>query len=205
MRINIFRPNFYNKDGTFNYESASKFLGMTQSDLYFSRNGNFSLINSNDLMSGVLASIKYTSKSPIFHSTWSMNTCYHSDEDLKFLRRLVRKPSEIPDWSTYDYFIMNSSGKILHSNCEISQTIDENGVFHLVSENQDLNLLVYPAKRRKYAYKHYFCYGKDFDDLNKHIAMMISSKRISVPKNFKNGFSKTTEYPLTNGYGYEKQ
>ena len=203
MKIIPLKSSLYKKDGSLDYEKASKLLGLTPSDLHFYLNDKSSLLDPTELLSGVFVGYQPLSESPIFMPYWMNQTCYHSKDDLRHIRHLLDGPE--PKWNNYNFFVMSSSGKILCKNFDLNVSVDENGIFHLTSNDTKLNQLVYPASRTKYPYKKFFCYGKDFDELNKHIAMMISSKRISVPKNFKNGFSKTSEYPLTNGYGYEKQ
>ena len=91
---------------------------------------------------------------------------------------------------------MNSEGKILSSNLNIEQSIDENGIIHLKSDDLSLNHLVYPAERKQYSYKKHFCYGKNFNDLNSHIKALVEKKVISKPKDFKKGFSQTTQTPI---------
>ena len=206
MSINFFNRTIYNKDGSMNYERASKYFGLTQSDLHFYYKGRFDLIDSVTLLSGVFVGYHPTSKNPMFYAPWDMKTCYHSSDDLKLIYGLATNHHCVPDWSTYDYFIMDANGKILFSNCEISQTIDENGIIHLKSKiGYDLDHYIYPAERKKYGYKSYYAYGRSLNDLNQHIEMLLERKVIKKPKDFKRGFSKTTETPLNSNAPFERQ
>lgn len=189
MDFSLYRAVCYNKDGTMNYERASKFFGISKNDLCFWHKGHFSLIDTPTLMSGVFVGYRPTSNNPMFYAPWTMKTCFHSNDDLNYIYRLVNRQGFVPDWATYDYFVMDASGRILFRNFEIDKTIDENGVIHIVSPKHDLDNLVYPAERRKFAYKHQFCYGRSFDELNHHVKMMAESKIIRKPKHFKKGFS----------------
>lgn len=112
------------------------------------------------------------------------------------MQRLLSKP--VPDWATFDYLIMDSTGKILHKNFTFDQTIDENGIIHLSSPEHSLDTLVYVADRKKYKYKIHFCHGKNLDHLNNYTADLIDKGYIKTPKNFKKGFTKTDEHPLEN-------
>ena len=189
MKFDLFRAYCFDKKGNMRYDRASKWMGLTPSDLYFWHKGHFDLINTATLMSGVFVGYRPTSKSPIFYAPWRFDTCYHSNEDLRRIREIVTKKNT-PDWATYDYFIMDASGRILFRNFELEKTIDDNGVIHLSSPEHDLDDLVYPAERRKYSYKHHFCYGRGFKELNRHIIGMADSKIIKTPKNFKRGFAE---------------
>lgn len=201
----LFKWYCYNRDGSINYDRLSRLVGLTKSDLIFQAKNNFNLIDSASLMSGVFVGYHPTSKSPMFFAPWDMRTCYHSNDDLKRIYGLATNNFPVPDWSTYDYFIMDASGKILYTNCAISQTIDENGVVHLQTDDYSLNHFVYPAERRKFNYKHYFCYGCSLEELNKHIKDFTECKIIKKPKNFQKGFSKTAEKTLNHHSLLEKQ
>ena len=190
MALDIFKRYHFNKDGSINYERSSKSLGMTQSDLYYLHKGNFEYIDSATLMSGVLVGYHPTSKNPMFFAPWMMETCYHSKDNLRYIRNVITG-NGTPSWETYDYFIMDASGKILFKNFDLTTKIDENGVIHLSTDDCSLNAMVYPAPRTKYPYKHYFCYGRDLNDLNKHIRMVADKKITKLPKHFKKGFTKT--------------
>ena len=190
MKLDLINKRYYNKDGTMNYEKASRHFGLSKSDLQFFHKGHFSLIDTPTLMTGVFVGYRPTSNNPIFHSPWRMQTCYHSNEDLSRIYGIVTG-SSYPAWSTYDYFIMDSSGKMLYKNFKIEQTVDENGVIHLVSPEHGLDNVVYPAERRKYGYKCYYCYGKDMKSLNDQIKYIANAKVIKTPKHFKKGFVKT--------------
>ena len=192
MKLNLFRAYCYNKDGTMNYERASKYFGLTKSDLHFWRNGHFSLIDTPTLMSGVMVGYRPTSNNPMFYAPWMMQTCYHSNDDLKRIYDIVTRRNT-PDWSTYDYFIMDCNGRMIYRNFDLKESIDENGVIHLLSPDHDLNALVYPAERKKYPYKHFYCYGRGFKELNNHIRDVADAKIIKTPKDFKKGFEQTAE------------
>lgn len=201
----LFKWYCYNRDGSINYDRLSRLAGLTKSDLIFQAKNNFNLIDSASLMSGVFVGYHPTSKNPMFFAPWIMKTCYHSNEDLKYINGLVTKQYDVPDWATYEYFIMDSSGKMLYKNCNVSQAIDESGVIHLQTDDYSLNHFVYPAERKKYKYKNFYCYGSSFDDLNSHIKSLSGSKIITTPKHFKKGFSKTAEITLNNHSSLEKQ
>ena len=205
MKDFLFRAFCYDKNGKFNYDRASKFMGYTKSDLYFMCNNHFEYLDTPTLMSGVFVGFHPTSKSPIFFAPWHLITCHHSKEDLTYLRHLINGRPGSPSWATYEYFVMDASGNILYKNCNISQTIDENGVFHLKTENGDLNHYVYPVDRKKYGYKKHFCYGSTHKSLNSHIRSLAEKKFIKVPKHFKKGFSKTPEHPFGESQSFEKQ
>ena len=194
--INFLNKYLHNKDGSLNYARASKFYGLTQSDLHFFHKGRFDLIDSTSLMSGVFVAYHPTSKHPMFYAPWMMKTCYHSNDDLKYLYGLATNHHSVPDWDTYDYLIMDANGEILFSNFKVSRTIDENGVLHLKSDEHELDHFVYPAQRKKYNYKHYYAYGRTLNDVNEHIKMLMDKKIIKKPENFKKGFTKTSETPL---------
>lgn len=205
MRDFIFRAYCFDKNGKFNCDRASKFLGYTKSDLRLILKNDFKFIDSPDLMAGLQVGYHPTSKSPIFFAPWILKTCYHSKEDLKYMRDLICRRPDAPSWATYDFFIMNAEGKILYKNCDISQTIDENGIIHLKTKDGDLNHLVYPAERKKYPYKKFYCYGSTFQSLNSHIKSLSEKRIIRLPKHFKKGFSKTSESPLTSQTYIEKE
>ena len=189
MGLNLFKSNYYNKDGTMNYDRASKFFGLSKSDLQFFHKGHFPFIDAPTLMSGVMVAYRPTSTNPMFHSSWIMKTCYHSNSDLKYINDIITKQN-VPEWATYDYFIMDASGRILYKNCDVKKTVDENGVIHLDSDEHQLNHVVYPAERKKYTYKHYYCCGKDMRDLNEQIKELTNSKIIVKPSHFKRGFEQ---------------
>ena len=201
----LFRAYCFDKNGKMNYDRASKFFGYTKSDLHLIFKNDFKYLDAPTLMSGVQVGYHPTSNSPIFFAPWVLRTCYHSKEDLTYIRNLICGKPDSPSWATYDFFIMDASGKILYKNCDITQTIDENGVIHLKNEKHDLNHLVYPAERKKYSYKKVFCYGSTFQSLNSHIKSLSDKKIINVPKHFKKGFSKTPESPLTSQTYIEKE
>ena len=201
----LFRAYCFDKNGKLNYDRASKFFGYTKNDLYFLSNNNFEYLDSPTLMSGVQVGFHPTSKSPMFFAPWVLQTCYHSQKDLHYIRQLITNHPDAPKWSTYEYFIMNSNGKILYKNCDISQTIDESGIIHLKTENGELNHFVYPAERKKYNYKSYFCYGRSLESLNSHIKSLHDKKIIKLPKQFKKGIKKTPEHPLNCEAEKEKQ
>ncbi len=205
MRNLLFRAYCFDKDGKLNYDRASKVLGYTKSDLRLILKNDFKFIDSSDLMAGLQVGYHPTSKSPIFFAPWILQTCYHSKEDLKYMRDLICRRPDAPSWATYDFFIMNTEGKILYQNCDISQTIDKNGIIHLKTKDGDLNHLVYPAERKKYPYKKFYCYGSTFQSLNSHIKSLSEKKIIRLPKHFKKGFSKTSETPLNNASFIERQ
>ena len=205
MSINFFNRTIYNKDGSMNYERASKYFGLTQSDLHFYFKGRFDLIDSVTLLSGVFVGYHPTSKNPMFYAPWMMKTCYHSSDDLKYIYGLATNHHSVPDWSTYDYFIMDANGKILFSNFKVSRAIDENGILHLKSDEHELNHFVYPAQRKKHGYKTYYAYGRSLNDVNHHIEMLLERKVVKKPKDFKRGFSKTTETPLNSNAPFERQ
>ena len=188
MGDRFFRWYCYNKDGSLNYERMSKFLGMTKSDLIFSRKTESFPLDKILHMSGVFVGVHPTSTSSIFYAPWQMRTCYHSEEDLRYIQKLISRRLGA-EWETYEYFIMDSSGKIIDKNCDISQSIDENGVIRL-DLNDGLEYFVYPAQRKKISYKHYFCYGSTLDGLNSHIKKLVQEKITLKPENFKNGFTK---------------
>jgi len=190
MKINLLKPHYLNKDGSVNYKRASNALNMSQNDLRYFYTNNFGLIDSATLMTGVLVACRPTSQNPIFYAPWNFKTCYHSNNDLSYIYNLVIKPAYIPDWETYDYFIMDASGHVLYKNFDFDKTIDKNGVIHLSSSQHDLDKLVYPATKTNYHYKHYFCYGRTIEELNDHIKNMAGAKLIKRPKNFKKGFSQ---------------
>ena len=193
MKFSLYRAFCYNKNGTMNYERASKWFGLSPSDLRFWNKGHFSLIDTPTLMSGVFVCYRPTSKNPMFYAPWVQKTCFHSNDDLNYIYRLVNRPGFVPDWATYDYFIMDSTGRVLFRNFEFDKSIDENGVIHLSSPEHDLDDLVYPAEGKKYAYKHQFCYGRGFKELNNHVRMMADAKVIRTPKHFKKGFEQVEE------------
>ena len=203
MALNIFRRYYFKKDGSIDYERSSKSLGMTKSDLYFLHKGHPDFIDVPTLMSGVFVGYHPTSTSPMFFAPWMMQTCYHSNNDMKHIRDVITR-RHVPDWSTYDYFIMNCNGEILYKNFDIKSTIDENGVIHISSPDGSLNDVVYPASRKKYPYKHFYCYGRNFDSLNRHIRSTAEAKIIKTPKHFKKGFSNTTEHPLGQQNSFER-
>lgn len=188
MNFSLFKTICYNKDGTMNYERASKYFRMSKSDLVFWHKGHFSLIDTPTLMSGVFVCYRPTSKSSMFYAPWINKTCFHSNDDLNYIYKLVMKPGFIPEGEGYDYFIIDSTGKVLFKNFEFDKKIDENGVIHLVSPEHDLDDLVYPAEGKKYAYKHQFCYGRGYRELNNHVRMLADAKAIKIPKHFKKGF-----------------
>jgi hypothetical protein len=156
-------------------------------------------------MSGVQVGYHPTSKSPMFFAPWIMQTCYHSKEDLHYMRELILGRPNSPPWATYEYFIMNADGQILYSNCDIKHSIDENGVIHLKSQDNNLDHYVYPANRKKYNYKKVYCYGSTYKSLNSHIVSLSEKKIITPPKHFKKGFSKTSETPLNSASFIERQ
>ena len=199
------KTNFYNKDGSINYDRASKQLNISKNDLVFWHKKNFSLIDTPTLMSGVLVAYRPTSNNPLFYAPWIMKTCFHSNKDLGYIYRVVTRPAYVPDHETYDYFIMDASGKILFKNFELDKNIDKNGIIHLSSPNHDLDNLVYPAQNRQFAYKHIFCYGRSIDELNDHLKSLTSAKIIKKPKDFKKGFTITDENNLDNTCLFVKQ
>lgn len=204
MALNIFKRYYFNKDGSIDYKRSSKALGMTESDLYFMHKGHPDYIDTARLIGGVFVGYHPTSKSPMFFAPWMMETCHHSNKDMKHIVDVITG-RHVPDWSTYDYFIMDSTGRILFKNCDVSSAIDENGVIHLSSTDRSLDYAVYPAPRKKYPYKCFFCYGKGFDELNRHINMTIDANIIKKPKNFKKGFTKTPLHPVGRQSYLEKQ
>ncbi len=193
MKRNLLKPHYLNKDGSINYNRASKSLNMSQNDLYFFHKGHFDLIDSATLMTGVLVACRPTSQNPLFYAPWNLKTCYHSNKDLVYIYNLVMKPAYIPDYETYDYFIMDASGRVLYKNFDFDKTINKNGVIHFSSPQHDLDKLVYPTTKTNYHYKHYFCYGRTIDELNEHIKDMARAKLIKRPKHFKKGFSQTQD------------
>ena len=196
MKDLLFRWYCFNKDGSINYDRLSKFTGVSKSDLIFSKKSRSTFLNNSDFMIGLFVGYHATSKNPMFFSSWNLKTCYHSTEDMRFINNLITRANNTPEWATYDYFIMDSTGNILYSNLNISQTIDENGIIHLKSEDYSLDHLVYPAEKKQYSYKKHFCYGRNLNDLNSFIKRLIERKIISKPKDFKKGFSQTTQTPI---------
>lgn len=190
MKLKFLKSYYYDKNGKINYEKASKHFGLSKSDLQFFHKGHFSLIDTPTLMTGVLVGYRPTSNNPMFYSPWRMQTCYHSNDDLSRIYGIITG-SSYPAWSTYDYFIMDSSGKVIYTNFKMNQQIDENGVIHLTAPEHGLDNVVYPAERRKYGYKCYYCYGKDMKSLNEQIKYVADAKVIKLPKHFKRGFVKT--------------
>ena len=186
---NFFSHFCYDKNGKLNYDRASKYLGISKNDLYFMLSQSFEYLSASTLMSGVMVGFHPTSKNSIFQSPWILRTCHHSQEDLQYMRRIISNHPHAPDWSTYDYFIMDTSGVILYKNCHIDQSIDNNGVIHLQTKDSDLNHFIYPADRKKYPYKKHFCYGRTYQSLNSHIEDLSSKKIITTPKHFKHGFT----------------
>ncbi|MBQ7917479.1 MAG: hypothetical protein IJ310_01530 [Clostridia bacterium] len=91
MKFDLFRAYCFDKKGNMRYDRASKWMGLTPSDLYFWHKGHFDLINTATLMSGVFVGYRPTSKSPIFYAPWRFDTCYHSNEDLRRIREIVTK------------------------------------------------------------------------------------------------------------------
>lgn len=187
MGDKFFRWYCYNKDGSMNYERASKFFGLSKSDLIFFRKIETYPIEKTTLMSGVFVGYHPTSENPVFFAPWNLKTCYHSKKDLSFIQKLIYGVPE-PIGETYDYFIMDAEGKMLFKNCNISQTINENGVIHLKFEDENLDYFVYPAERKGISYKSYYCYGNSFEALNSHIKDLIKEKIILKPKDFHKGF-----------------
>lgn len=190
MKFDLFRTYSFDKKVDMRHNYTGKQMNLSPSDLCFLHKGHFDLIDTATLMSGVFVCYRSTSNNPGFYAPWIKKTCFHSNNDMSYIYRLVKRPGNIPDWATYDYFIMDASGKILFKNIEIDKTIDKNGVIHLSSPEHDLDELVYPAERKKYSYKHHFCHGREFKELNRQIVGMVDSKIIKTPKNFKKGFSK---------------
>lgn len=207
MKDFLFRAYCFNRNGKLNYDRASKLMGYTKSDFIFMMKHDFPHIDYNDLMTGVYVGYHPTSKSPIYFAPWQLHTCYHSKDDLNFMGRLIWEKKNEPSWSTYEYFIMDTNGKILYKtfDLDITQTIDENGVIHLKTPDGSLNEFVYPVDRKKYTYKKYFCYGRSLQSLNSHINSLYEKKYINKPRNFKKGFLKTPEHPLGEPSDLEKQ
>lgn len=207
MKDFLFRAFCYDKNGKFNYDRASKFMGYTKSDLIFLCKNSSHIIEQHKLMTGVFVGFHPTSKSPIFFAPWQLRTCYHSKEDLEYIERTVWGKPDAPSWATYEYFIMDACGNILFKTPKLKfdQTIDENGVIHLKSDEGDFNYYIYPVDRKKYAYKKHFCYGSTYKSLNAHITTLAEKKFIKPPKHFKKGFSKTPEHPFGESQSFEKQ
>ena len=190
MKSNLLNT-YCDKNGNVNYKRASKFFGISPDDLCFWHKGYFNLIDTITLMSGVFVGYRPTSDNPMFYASWTMKTCFHSNDDMNYIYRLVMRLGNLPDWATYDFFVMDASGRILFKNFEIDKSVDENGVVRLHSNGHGLQYMIYPAEKRKFNYKHHFCYGKDFKELNKHIVGLTDAKIIKKPKHFKKGFSET--------------
>ena len=207
MKDFLFRAYCFNRNGKLNYDRASKFLGYSKSDLIFMMKHDFPHIDYQNLMTGVYVGFHPTSKSPIYFAPWQLQTCYHSQEDLKFMDRLIWEKESEPSWATHEYFIMDADGKILFKtfDLDITQTIDENGVIHLKTPDGNLNEFIYPAELKKYPYKRHFCYGRNLKSLNSHITTLCEKKYINKPKNFKKGFFNTPERPLGEPSNLEKQ
>lgn len=204
MALNIFKRYHFNKDGSINYDRSSKSLGMSKSDLIFMHKGRPDVVDTPQLISGVFVGYHPTSTSPMFFAPWIMQTCYHSNKDMSHLRDIIYH-RHAPDWSTYDYFIMDSSGKVLYKNFDITTKQDENGVIHLSSPDGSLCHAVYPAQHKQYPYKRFFCYGRDIADLNRHINMAADKKIIKKPKHYHHGFTKTPLHPVGYQNSIEKQ
>jgi len=192
MGDKLFRWYCYNKDGSMNYERASKFFGLSKSDLIFLKKTETCPIEKTTLMSGVFVGYHPTSENPIFFAPWNLKTCYHSKKDLSFIQKLIFGVPETI-WDTYDYFIMDANGKMLFKNCNISQTINENGVIHLKFEDENLDYFVYPAQRKDFSYKNIYCFGNSYKNLNLFIKELIKAKIILKPRNFNKGFIEETQ------------
>ena len=192
-----FKPYPTSKNPQVNHERKMCLPGKYKNDLSFFTKNNYTPINKTSLMNGILVGYRLTSPTSMFDSSWTMQTCYHSQEEQKLISDLIYRSIDLPASNSYDFFIMDGFGNILFTNCLISKTIDENGIFHLSSQEKKLDYFIYPAPRKKFGYKLYYCCGETFEELNNHINLLIDKKLISKPKNFKKGFTQTQESTLT--------
>ena len=183
-----------------NLDLKSKLWGMPKHDLLFLTKNNYTPISKIDLITGVLVGVRGTSPRPRFFSPWRLVTHYHAEDDLNYMYALINNTLDFPTGSSYNYFIMDIFGNILHSNCEISTTIDDNGIIHITSPSNDLDQLAYPATQKRFKHKCYYCCGANIQDLNSHISALLEKNLIHKPKNFKKGFLPTPETPITGLY-----
>lgn len=177
-----------------------KFWGMSASDLLFLTKNNYSPISKTNLISGVLVGFRGTSPNPRYFSPWRLATYYHADDELNHMSSLINNTIDLPSGSSYDYFIMDVFGNLLHSNCEISTKIDDNEIIHISSKNHELDHVVYPAQTKQLKYKFYYCCGDNYEALNNHINALIEKNIIRKPKNFNNGFNPKKEQPIIDSY-----
>lgn len=200
MKTIKIKPNNPQQD---RFEQKCKLWGMSRNDLLFYAKNNYTPISKIDLITGVLVGFRGTSTQPRFFSPWRLLTYNHSEDELNHMHALINNTLDVPAGSSYDYFIMDVFGNILHSNCDITTTKDDNEIIHLKSKNHGLDQLIYPAAKKKFKYKYYYCCGDNIQELNNHINALAEKNIIAKPKNFKKGFNQTQETSFT-GINLEK-
>ncbi len=196
MRELLFNRTYKNKDGSINYERMSKATGLAKADLLFLQNADFNLFDKAFLVSGVFVGKRPIVENSIFDSRWDLCTCHNRQEDLRYITKLISNHGN--DFNRpYEYFIMDSAGCIISSNCAISATINEQEIIHLTTEDGALGEYVYPATLKDQKYKCYYCHDTSMEKLNTQIDTFVDKKYIAKPSQSKlshaNAPAKTEE------------
>ena len=180
MRELLSNNIYKNKDGSINYERMSKATGLTKADLLFLLNSDFNLFERAFLISGVLVGKKPIVDNGIFNSRWDLRTCYNRQEDLRYVTKLIASHGNEFN-RPYEYFIMDSAGGIISSNCAIAATTNAQEIIHLTTEDGALSEYVYPAVLKDQKYKCYYCHDTSMEKLNTQIDTFVDKKYIVKP------------------------
>ena len=184
MRELLFNRTYKNKDGSINYERLSKFTGLAKADLLFLQKADFNLFDKVFLVSGVFVGKRPIVENSIFDSRWDLSTCYNRQEDLRYISKLITNHGN--DFNRpYEYFVMDSAGNIISSNCAISVIKDEQEKMHLTTDDGSLSEYVYPAVLRDQKYKCYYCHDTSMEKLNNQIDTFADKKHIEKPAKVK--------------------
>ena len=194
MKELTFKHLYKNKDGSIDYDKISKATGLTKSDAIFLFKSDFTLIDRALLVSGVFVGKRPIYQNSIFESKWDLKTCHHAPDDLTYISKLVANNGN--DFNMpYQYFVMDSAGGILFSNCGVSHAIDEQGLIHLSTDDKSLDQYVYPASLKQCKYKCYYCHDESLDKLNNQVDSLASKKLIDRPSQAKSGFVAAIDPP----------
>ena len=193
MRDLLFDKLHIGKDGKVDFERLGKITGLSKADLVFFIKGDFDFVDRASMVSGVFIGKRSIVPNGIFPQRWDLRTCHNKPEDLSYVSKLVANHGN--DFNRpYEYFVMDSAGRIVLSNCAVSTTTNEQDVIHLTAKDESLDEYVYPTQLKQRSYKCYYCHDESMDGLNEQIKTYASQKYIVKPEQFGKGFeSKSSQ------------
>lgn len=185
MENKIFKCFFTNKNNSIKHERLNRFSKFQKQDLTFVSKQAPTPIDQFALVEGVCVGLCPKSNDSLYLPVWNIRTCNYSDKDIVYINNLIHNWYGASEFSSYDFFVINSQGKVLSANCVFDTSIDKNGTIHLENKAHKLDHYIYPADRKDYPLKKYYCFGRSLDELNKDLINFSKQNVITLPRNFK--------------------